>query len=239
LFAIETLARWTHPRLGPIDPSRFVRLAEVTGLIVPLGLKLMEMAIRQAALWNSRYPEKFPIVNINISPKQFTMSNVIDDLVRLLEQYGLAASGFCIEVTEGAFTGEKAVQALQKARRFGFKVSMDDFGVGYSSLAQLPRLPLSSVKLDRGFIRHATENAEDAAIFAAAVQLARALNLTVIAEGVEHLEQLDLAVACGCDAAQGYLFSRPLKPEDFDVWLSGTEFPLFGLGEASAIGDQI
>ncbi|MDB5412017.1 MAG: Diguanylate cyclase protein, partial [Rubritepida sp.] len=185
LIAVEALARWNHPQLGPIPPDRFIELAEARGLIVPLGLKLMTIAVAQAADWYRRFPRNRPIVNINISPVQLASSDVIDDLVDLIERHGLPLSGFCIEVTESAFTDARAVEALRKARRLGFKVTMDDFGIGYSSLSQLPRLPLVSIKLDRSFISHASESAGDAAILRAIASLAHELGLTVIAEGVE------------------------------------------------------
>jgi len=220
LVAIEALARWTHPRLGTISPDRFIALAETRGLMIPLGLKLMDMTIRQVAQWYARYPGKCPVVNINISQTQFAAGDVIADLVKLLQTHSLPVSGFCIEVTEGAFVSADAIRALQDARQLGFKVAMDDFGVGYSSLSQLPRLPLTSVKLDRSFILQ-SKSPGGKAILGAVVRLAHALKLDVIAEGVEFPEELALVTECECDAVQGYLFSRPLRPEALDPWLSG------------------
>ncbi len=220
LIAIEALARWNHPRRGAIAPDSFIELAETRGLIVPLGLKLIGIAIRQAALWHASYPGKCPVINFNISPIQFAIGDVIADVMILLRQHGLPASAFCIEVTEGAFANAGATHALSAARQHGFRGAMDDFGVGYSSLAQLPRLPLTSVKLDRSFIVQA-ETIGAAAMLSAIVQLAHALTLDVIAEGVESQAQLDLVTKCGCDAVQGYFFSRPLTPAACDIWLSG------------------
>ena len=222
MIAVEALARWTHPCLGVIPPERFIQLAERTGLIVPLGLKLMQMAVRQAAQWTARYPSHCPIININVSPLQFAAGDVIGDLVTSLQEHGLSASGFCIEVTEGVFTGEPVIRALEAARRIGFHVAMDDFGVGYSALSRLPRLPLSSVKLDRSFVVHAAESADDATMLAAITQLAHALGLSVTAEGVEHPEQLEMVTACGCDAVQGFVFSHPLPPDAISPWLSAS-----------------
>jgi len=224
LVGIEALARWNHPRLGLIPPQRFIELAETRGLILPVGLKLATLAIRQAALWHAQYPGQCPVININVSPVQFATGDVIADLVKLLRQHDLPASAFCIEVTEGAFADAGAIQALQTARQIGFMVAMDDFGVGYSSLAQLPRLPLSSVKLDRSFIVYA-QRAHDGAMLAAIMQLAHALTLEVIAEGVETQDQLDLVAGCGCDAVQGYYYAQPLTPEGLGIWLSGKTRP--------------
>jgi EAL domain-containing protein (putative c-di-GMP-specific phosphodiesterase class I) len=144
---------------------------------------------------------------------------VIDDLMKLLEQHSLPASGFCIEVTESVFASADAISELQRARKLGFMVAMDDFGIGYSSLSLLPRLPLTSIKLDRSFIVQ-SDAAGGTVIVTAIVQLAHALKLDIIAEGVERPEQLDLMAECGCDAVQGYIFSRPLEPGGLDIWLS-------------------
>ena len=221
LVAVEALARWSHPRLGMIAPDRFIPIAEERGLISALALKLYGIAFSQAALWRLRFPNKTIVVNVNVSPAQFVGGDLIADLSRLLSEHGLPASAFCLEVTEGTFTNASAITALQAARRLGFKVTMDDFGVGYSSLAQLPRLPLASVKLDRSFIEHDAGDPTDAAMLRAVVQLAHALNLEVVAEGVERRGQMDLVARSGCDSVQGYIFSRPLQPEALDAWLSG------------------
>jgi diguanylate cyclase (GGDEF)-like protein len=219
LVGWEALARWHHPELGVISPDRFIKLAETTGLIIPLGLKLMRLAVRQAALWHRAYPGRCPILNVNLSPVQFSSGDVVGDFLTLLGQYHLPATAFCIEVTEGVFTNSDTITALENARASGFDVSMDDFGVGYSSLAQLPRLPLTSLKLDRSFIERA-ESSGETAMLSAIVQLAHALQLKVIAEGVERPEQLALLAGCGCDTVQGYFICRPQPAEALDGWMS-------------------
>ncbi|PZW42203.1 diguanylate cyclase (GGDEF)-like protein [Humitalea rosea] len=231
LVAVEALARWTHPRLGAIPPDRFIELAESRGMMIPLGQKLMRIALAQAAAWHARYPGVCPVMNINISPVQLAGGQVIDELVELVRDHDLSPGAFCIEVTESAFTEAQAVCALEKARRLGFRVSLDDFGIGFSALSQLPRLPLAAIKLDRSFTSHAAESLGDAAILAAIVHLAHALKLTVVAEGVETAAQLALVADCGCDAVQGYYFSRPLSPEGLEAWLAAeatrrTQHPL-------------
>jgi diguanylate cyclase (GGDEF)-like protein len=220
LVGVEALARWTHPQMGPIPPHRFIQIAETTGLIVPLGLKLMAAAVRQAALWRARDPHGAPVINLNISPVQFATGDVISDLTRMLWDQDLPTSAICIEVTEGAFTDEHAIRALHDARRAGFTVAMDDFGVGYSSLSQLPRLPLACVKLDRSFVLDATASSGGATMLTAIVQLAHGLGLKVVAEGVEKAAQLELVTRAGCDAVQGFLFAKPLRPDEFDAWLA-------------------
>jgi diguanylate cyclase (GGDEF)-like protein len=222
IMAVESLARWRHPRLGAVPPDRFIALAERRGLIVPLGRKLLGLAVDQAAAWERASPGQWPVINVNVSPAQFAAGDVVADLLALLAAQGLPASGFCIEVTEGVFADAHAVAALERARRLGFSVAMDDFGVGYSTLSQLPRMPLTSVKLDRSFIVNAGESAGDAAVFRSIVQLAHALKLVVVAEGVETRAQFDLAADCGCDGVQGYLIARPMAPRDFEAWKTDT-----------------
>jgi EAL domain-containing protein (putative c-di-GMP-specific phosphodiesterase class I) len=220
VLAIEALARWEHPRLGPIPPDRFIAIAETTGLMVALGKKLMQIAVEQAVAWEAERPGSCPLLNINVSPVQFFGSDVVGDLSELVRRHGLQPHQFCLEITESVFAAAPAVQALERARALGFHVAMDDFGIGYSTLSQLPRLPLTSLKLDRSFIVNATESAGDAAILLAIVQLAHALNLVVVAEGVETRAQFDLVATVGCDAVQGYLVARPMRPDVLQAWLS-------------------
>lgn len=218
VMAVESLARWRHPRLGMVAPDQFISLAERKGLIVPLGRKLLAMAIDQAAAWERATPGRWPVVNLNVSPAQFAAGDVVAELLALLAQKNLPVGRFCIEVTEGVFADAHAVAALKRARQEGLMVAMDDFGVGYSTLSQLPRLPLTSVKLDRSFVVNATQSAGDALMFRSIVQLARALDLVVVAEGVETQAQFDLSADCGCDGVQGYLIARPMAAPDFDRW---------------------
>ncbi len=218
IVAVESLARWHHPRLGAIPPDRFIPLAERKGLIAALGRKLLGLAVDQAAAWEQATPGQWPVINLNVSPAQFAAGDVVAELLALLARQGLPPGRFCIEVTEGVFADGNAVAALERARRHGFKVAMDDFGVGYSTLSQLPRMPLTSLKLDRSFIVNAGESEGDAAVFRSIVQLAHALKLLVVAEGVETQAQFDLAASCDCDAIQGYFIARPMPPADFDQW---------------------
>jgi len=218
--AVEVLARWAHPRLGQIPPSRFIPLAETRGLIVPLGRKLMQLAVSQAQLWRERGLKPNMLTNINISPLQFASGDVIAEFAAMLVAADLRPQDFCIEVTEGAFTNAQAIAGLQEARRIGFYVTMDDFGVGYSCLAQLPRLPLVSVKLDRSFILGAEQDLGEAVMLASIVQLAHAQNLTVIAEGIETETQFALVADSGCDAIQGYFYAHPMPAAALEQWLA-------------------
>jgi diguanylate cyclase (GGDEF)-like protein len=213
LVAVEALARWTHPRLGALSPGVFIALAETRGMIDQLGRKLIELTMRQARQWHTDFPGKCPLIHVNISPFQFAAGHLVAELMLLLSIHDLPPAAFCLEVTESAFADDDAIAALVEARDLGFSVSMDDFGVGYASLSQMPRLPIASIKLDHSFVSNALKAEGDAAVLTGIVQIAHALHLQVIAEGVERPDQLALVAKSGCDAVQGYLFSRPLMPE--------------------------
>ncbi|MCB8882821.1 EAL domain-containing protein [Acidisoma cellulosilytica] len=224
VIAIEALARWQHPTAGLVPPSRFVGIAETAGLFSGLGAKIRELAVRQVAAWRDSGITNLPVVNLNISPLELSRADVPGTLSALVDRYGLERSTFCLEVTEGAFADEDASRALQVARDAGFLVAMDDFGVGYSSLAQLPKLPLTSLKLDRGFLSLARNGDDGISLFATIVQLAHVLKLPVVAEGVETPAELAVAADCGCDFVQGYFFARPLSPAQMELCLrSATE----------------
>ncbi|WP_419757865.1 putative bifunctional diguanylate cyclase/phosphodiesterase [Acidisoma sp.] len=219
LVAVEALARWRHPRGDIVPPARFVGIAESSGMFLGLGCKLREMAVMQAARWRDVAPGRPPMINLNVSPLELARSDVAGSLGALIGRHGLECSNFCLEVTEGSFADDRALQSLRLARDAGFKIAMDDFGVGYSSLTQLPRLPLTSVKLDRSFLDQAKEGEAGISLLATMVQLAHVLKLPVVAEGVETHEELGIVSDCGCDSVQGFLFSRPLTAQELEPWL--------------------
>jgi diguanylate cyclase (GGDEF)-like protein len=219
VVAVEALARWQHPESGLVPPGKFVAIAESSGMLLGLGCKLRELAVLQAALWRDAAIGRLPVINLNVSPLELARSDVPGILGALIDHHGLERSGFCLEVTEGSFADERALRSLQRARDAGFKVAMDDFGVGYSSLTQLPRLPLTSVKLDRSFLEQAKESEDGISLLATMVQLAHVLKLPVIAEGVENHRELNIVSDCGCDSVQGFLFSHPLSPQQLEPWL--------------------
>ncbi len=219
VIAVEALARWQHPKAGLVPPSRFVSIAEAAGLFCGLGAKIRELAVAQVARWRDSGVTDLPIINLNVSPLELARSDVPGTLRELVDRYGLHPQTFCLEVTEGAFADEQASRSLQAARDAGFKVAMDDFGVGYSSLSQLPKLPLTSLKLDRTFLLRALESDDGISLFATIVQLAHVLKLPVVAEGVETSAELAVAADCGCDSVQGFFFARPLSPAQLELCL--------------------
>lgn len=225
VIAIEALARWQHPQIGLVPPGRFVGIAEAAGMGLGLGVKIREMAVSQVAAWRDQGICPLPIVNLNVSPQELSRADVPAALGALIDRHGLQRSSFCIEVTEGIFADAHALATLRAAREAGFKIAMDDFGTGYSSLAQLPRLPLTSLKLDRSFLGQAMAGGEGISLFATIVQLAHVLKLPVVAEGVETVEELSVVADCGCDFAQGFLFSRPLSAAQIETCLQAGPDP--------------
>jgi diguanylate cyclase (GGDEF)-like protein len=219
VVAVEALARWQHPQGRLVPPGRFVGIAESSGMFLGLGAKLRELAVIQAARWRDAVQGPLPVINLNVSPLELARSDVPGALGALIDRHGLERGNFCLEVTEGSFADERARHSLQVAREAGFKIAMDDFGVGYSSLTQLPRLPLTSVKLDRSFLDQAVESEDGISLLATMVQLAHVLKLPVVAEGVESRQELNIVADCGCDSVQGFLFSHPLTPQQVEPWL--------------------
>ncbi len=220
---VEALVRWQHPTRGMISPADFIPLAEETGLIIPLGLWVLQQACRQTAAWHAHFPsEPRLIVSVNLSPRQFQMPNLVEEVERALHQAGLPAHYLKLEITEGTIMldVESTIATLSNLKAIGIKLAIDDFGTGYSSLAYLKRLPLDVLKIDRSFIRGIVENSEDKAIVQAILLLAKSLNLEVTAEGIETAEQAAMLNSWNCQRGQGYYFSRPMEVDSTTALLN-------------------
>ncbi|MFE7773776.1 putative bifunctional diguanylate cyclase/phosphodiesterase [Streptomyces sp. NPDC057445] len=218
----EALVRWCHPQHGVLGPDRFIPLAEHTGLIVPLGRWVLQEAVRQARFWH----EQFPLVggarplriNVNLSPTQLHHPGLVADTVDVLERSGLEPGALCLEVTESALIGadEDLLKPLRQLAEMGVDIALDDFGTGYSNLANLRRLPVSVLKLDRSFTqgmqRHPADPV-DIKIVEGIVSLAHSLELAVTVEGVETGAQAEQLRELGCDTAQGWYYARPGPPD--------------------------
>jgi diguanylate cyclase (GGDEF)-like protein/PAS domain S-box-containing protein len=225
IIGAEALVRWQHPRRGLLSPSEFIPQAEETGLILPLGASLLETACHQLARW-SLQPETAQLnLSVNVSPRQFCQPDFVEQMNSMLEQTGANPQRLKLELTESILvqnmdeTVEKMI-AL-KARGVGF--ALDDFGVGYSSLYYLKRLPLDWVKIDQSFVRDMLVDNNSATIVCAILLLAKSMGLAVIAEGVETQGQKDFLAAHGCSAYQGYLFGPPLTLDQFEEFRSGKD----------------
>ena len=221
LAGMEALVRWRHPRLGLLAPGRFVPLAEDCGLIWELGLAVLELALAQLAAWD-RAGLEVPRIAVNVSPAQLR-PELVERIVEILDRHGVAARRLEIELTESALTadGPAANGLLQALRRMGASIAIDDFGVGYSSLTLLRRLPISALKIDRSFVAELATNRQDAAIVEAILRMAHSVGLRTVAEGVEHAEQQAALGELGCQEVQGYLRARPLEAKAASAWLAG------------------
>ncbi|WP_217237674.1 bifunctional diguanylate cyclase/phosphodiesterase [Streptomyces sp. AC555_RSS877] len=215
----EALVRWLHPQHGVLGPDRFIPLAEHTGLIVPLGRWVLEQSVRQAREWAERHTGTGPLrINVNLSPCQLTHPGLVQDTVDILERMGVQPEALCLEVTESALIGadDDLLKPLRRLAEMGVDIALDDFGTGYSNLANLRRLPVSILKLDRSFTQSMQQfpaDPVDLKIVEGIVSLAHSLNLTVTVEGVETGAQAEQLRILGCDTAQGWYYARPGPPE--------------------------
>lgn len=208
---VEALLRWNHPTRGQIGPQEFIPILEETGLILPVGLWVLETACTQMRAWQDE-GLSVPSVAINLSAVQFRQMDLDTRVRDIIEASGIDPARIELEITESMLMHDpaQATLTLTKLRGLGVRLSVDDFGTGYSSLAYLKQFPLDALKIDRAFIRNITHDPNDAAIALAIINLAHHLNLKVVAEGVETEAQARFLIAHGCDALQGFYFARPV-----------------------------
>jgi diguanylate cyclase (GGDEF)-like protein/PAS domain S-box-containing protein len=216
LIGVEALVRWNHPERGIVEPSDFIAVAEEQGLINRIGLAVLDQAIRQLATWRKQCAQPLRLA-INVSARQLRDRSLGARLHELIEHYGLPAGTIEIEATESILIEASAAgrDLLHELRNLGVRIVLDDLGVGYSSMSYLRQFPVDGVKLDRSFVEGLPDNTVDTAIVRSLIALARELNLTVVAEGIERIDQRDHLLAEHCDVGQGYLFARPLSSEAF------------------------
>jgi diguanylate cyclase (GGDEF)-like protein/PAS domain S-box-containing protein len=220
VVGVEALIRWRHPILGLVRPDRFINLAEETGLIVPIGAWVLRTACRQSCAWE--HAGFGPLrMAVNLSARQFAQPGLVREIARVLEETGLAPTCLEIELTESLVMEdvEGAIHTMRELKSMGVKLSIDDFGTGYSSLSYLRRFPVDVLKIDRSFVRDITSSADDAAMVAAIIELARGLRMRVIAEGVETEAQLDYLKQRGCDEVQGHVYARAAPGADVEAML--------------------
>ncbi|MBI3902610.1 MAG: EAL domain-containing protein [Nitrosomonadales bacterium] len=225
IFGAEVLLRWIHPVRGLISPQQFIPLAEETGLILPIGQWVLEVACQQIKTWEENPHTRDLQLAVNVSGRQFRQANFVAQVSEIIRRTGIAPHYLKLELTESIVLDDVAdtIDKMQALRQIGVSFSMDDFGTGYSSLAYLTRLPLKQLKIDQSFVRNIGTQASDATIIQTIIGMADNLSMEVIAEGVETQEQRDFLEHMGCMLYQGYLFSKPVPLDEFEQLLKRSQ----------------
>ena len=215
----EALLRWASPKHGFVSPAQFIPLAEETGLIVPIGLWVLKTACEQIKTWSKNATTRELQVAVNVSPRQFRQTDFIEQVQQIVKSTGIDASKLKIELTESLVLDNvnDSISKMYALKAMGISLSMDDFGTGYSSLSYLKKLPLDQLKIDQSFVRDIAIDPNDAAIVQAIITMGQAFRLNVIAEGVETEAQHKFLYQYGCHSYQGYMFSKPVPIEQFDL----------------------
>ena len=217
LRAVEALVRWNHPDRGLLGPAEFIDLAEETGAVVPLGTWVLRAACREAAGWRAGIAGADPLrLSVNLSPKQVAQADLVRTVETILTETGFPADRLTLEITEGVILEPDplTISRLQALRDLGIQLAVDDFGTGYSALSYLRRLPVTMLKIDRSFVTGIADDAEARSVCEAVVHLGEAFKMTVVAEGVETVEQAAALIDMGCTVGQGFHFHRPLPPPE-------------------------
>ena len=224
-YGAEALLRWVHPVRGQVSPAEFIPLAEETGIILPLGQWVLESACAQLAIWADQPDMAHLSVAVNVSPRQFHQVDFADQVLATLQRIGTNPLRLKLELTEGMLVSnvEDVIAKMVRLKSAGVGFSLDDFGMGYSSLSYLKRLPLDQLKIDQSFVRDVLIDPNDAAISNMVIVLAESLGLSVVAEGVETAEQRDFLAGQGCRLYQGYLFSRPLPAAGLEQYIRSSQ----------------
>ncbi|MFP5247408.1 MAG: putative bifunctional diguanylate cyclase/phosphodiesterase, partial [Thermoanaerobaculia bacterium] len=224
--SFEALIRWNRPGHGHVSPADFIHVAEETRLILPIGDWVLKTACAQLRLWRDQGLDGFSVA-INLSAHQVAQPQFIHSVHDTLVAFSLEPQDIELEITESAALQnlEWTLSVLDQLRTLGVKIAVDDFGTGQSSLVYLKRLPLTSLKIDREFLRDVQREASDAAIFRSIVELGHSLGLYVVAEGIETDADRRLVEEQECDGMQGYLFSKPLAADEVAAWVRGFRYP--------------
>jgi diguanylate cyclase len=222
LIGAEALIRWHHPERGLVMPGQFIEAAEQTGLILPMGQWVLETACAQLKVWSTNAHTQRLRLAVNISQMQFRQADFVSQILDMIDRHGIDAGLLELELTETMLAAnlQDIIAKMSALKARGVAFSLDDFGTGYSSLNYLKRLPLNQLKIDQSFIRDVLTDPNDASIARTVVALGHNLGLAVIAEGVETQEQRAFLVESGCEFFQGYLFSKPLSADDFNVFVA-------------------
>jgi diguanylate cyclase (GGDEF)-like protein len=237
LLAVEALVRWRHPTRGLLSASEFINIAEESGLVVEMGRWVFAEVCRQLAAWEREYPNLSLVIRVNMSPAQFVVSGLVEFVENCLHQHRIPGKQLCIQMKEHAVLQDpgQTARVLRGFGALGVEVAVDDFGTNYASFAELKRLPMNYLKLCEAFVQGINTDPSDKAIVETIIQLGRALNLHVIAKGIESRESIDTLVELGCLRGQGYLISMPMSADQLAPVLRAGTVPL---GSRSLEGRQ-
>ncbi len=221
LIKAEALIRWQHPQHGVVPPNKFIGVAELTGLIVPMGAWVLKVACQQVAAWKTGDLSQVK-VSVNVSPMQLRSPGFTDYVLQVLRETGLSADRLVIELTESALVHSdcKGTESLQALKQLGVKLAIDDFGTGYSCLAYLRDIPGDYLKVDRSFVNDVPGKERSEAVTSAIVVLGKNLHYQIVAEGVETQAQADYLKSLGCDLVQGFLYARPMEEKALQEWVN-------------------
>jgi diguanylate cyclase (GGDEF)-like protein len=216
IVGAEALVRWRSPDFNLVPPAQFIPLAEDTGLIIPIGEWVLRTACRENILWQSIYPHSLS-VSVNLSARQFVQEDLLSSIEKMIADLSMNPTRLELELTESLImpNAEDTIETLKALKKLGMQISVDDFGTGYSSLSYLKRFPIDTLKIDQSFVRDIPEDEDDCALVMAIIAMAHNLKLTVVAEGVETIEQMNFLRNYECDYVQGYLFGKPMPTADF------------------------
>jgi EAL domain-containing protein (putative c-di-GMP-specific phosphodiesterase class I) len=221
IIGAEVLIRWQHPLLGFVSPAEFIPLAEETGLILLIGLWVLETACKQLKIWQASVHTEHLQLAVNVSSRQFYQTDFVEQVTQVLADHQINPERLKLELTESLVLDDidGTIVKMHALRAIGIQFSMDDFGTGYSSLSSLKKLPLNQLKIDQSFVRDITSDEDDAVIVQTIIAMANKLGMEVIAEGVETQAQRSFLKKNGCFLFQGYLFSKPIPIDQFELLL--------------------
>jgi diguanylate cyclase (GGDEF)-like protein/PAS domain S-box-containing protein len=242
VWGMEALVRWEHPEQGLLDPDEFVPVAEESGLVIPMGELVLKEACHRTVEWQRAFPRTPPLaMSVNLSGRQLRRPDLHEVIGRALEESGLSAFSLGLDITETVYISalDANTAALDRLKALGIRISLDDFGSGYSSLPYLKRLPADILKIDKSFTKGLGVEVEDTAIVQTIVDLAHILGMEVVSEGVEIEEQETLLREMGCDMAQGYHFAKPLPPEAASEFLNSTYRSVVHRNDADSLSDSL